>query len=114
MLFGKKQQPLLGLDITTSSVKLIELSQSGKRYRVESYSAEPTPPSSVSEKAIVDAKAVGEAIRRGQHTDSKYKDYNGGFYSTPRSTPWILASQPDWPKARASTAPKAYTALPQR
>ncbi|MFQ5610179.1 MAG: type IV pilus assembly protein PilM, partial [Woeseiaceae bacterium] len=28
------------------------------------YSAEPTPPSSVSEKAIVDAKAVGEAIRR--------------------------------------------------
>ena len=64
MLFGKKQQPLLGLDITTSSVKLIELSQSGKRYRVESYSAEPTPPSSVNEKAIVDAKAVGEAIRR--------------------------------------------------
>ena len=54
MLFGKKSQPLLGLDITTSSVKLIELSQSGKRYRVESYSAEPTPPSSVSEKAIVD------------------------------------------------------------
>jgi type IV pilus assembly protein PilM len=64
VLFGKKSQPLLGLDITTSSVKLIELSQSGKRYRVESYSAEPTPPSSVSEKAIVDAKAVGEAIRR--------------------------------------------------
>ena len=64
MLFGKKSQPLLGLDITTSSVKLIELSQSGKRFRVESYSAEPTPPSSVNEKAIVDAKAVGEAIRR--------------------------------------------------
>ncbi|MBT8421607.1 MAG: pilus assembly protein PilM, partial [Gammaproteobacteria bacterium] len=64
MLFRKKSQPLLGLDITTSSVKLIELSQSGKRFRVESYSAEPTPPSSVNEKAIVDAKAVGDAIRR--------------------------------------------------
>ncbi len=64
MFFGKKTQPLLGLDITTSSVKLIELTQSGKRYRVESYSAEPTPPSSVNEKAIVDAKAVGESIRR--------------------------------------------------
>ena len=64
MLFGKKTPPLLGLDITTSSVKLIELSQSGKRFRVESYAAEPTPPSSVNEKAIVDAKAVGEAIRR--------------------------------------------------
>jgi type IV pilus assembly protein PilM len=54
----------LGLDITTTSVKLIELSQSCKRYRVESYAAEPTPPRSVNEKAIVDAKAVGEAIRR--------------------------------------------------
>ena len=64
MLFGKKTQQLLGLDITTSSVKLIELSLAGKRYRVDSYSAEPTPPSSVSEKAIIDAKAVGEAIRR--------------------------------------------------
>ena len=64
MLFRNKSQPLLGLDITTSSVKLIEVSQSGKRYRVESYAAEPTPPSSVNEKAIVDAKAVGEAIRR--------------------------------------------------
>jgi type IV pilus assembly protein PilM len=64
VFFGKKTLPLLGLDITTSSVKLIELSKSGKRFRVESYSAEPTPPSSVSEKAIVDAKAVGEAIRR--------------------------------------------------
>ena len=64
VFFGKKSQPLLGLDITTSSVKLIEISRSGKRYRVESYSAEPTPPSSVNEKAIVDAKAVGEAIRR--------------------------------------------------
>ena len=64
MFFGSKSQPLLGLDITTSSVKLIEISQSGKRFRVESYSAEPTPPSSVNEKAIVDAKAVGEAIRR--------------------------------------------------
>ena len=64
MVFGRKTQPLLGLDITTSSVKLIELSQSEKRFRVEAYSAEPTPPSSVNEKSIVDAKAVGEAIRR--------------------------------------------------
>ena len=64
MLFGKKSQPLLGLDITTSSVKLIELVAERQTLRVESYSAEPTPPSSVNEKAIVDAKAVGEAIRR--------------------------------------------------
>ena len=64
MLWTAKSKPLLGLDITTSSVKLIEISQSGGGYRVESYAAEPTPTNAVNEKAIVDAEAVGEAVRR--------------------------------------------------
>lgn len=64
MLLTAKSRPLLGLDITTSSVKLIELSMSGGQYRVESYAAEATPPNSINEKAIVDANAVGEAIKR--------------------------------------------------
>ncbi|MGH8265176.1 MAG: pilus assembly protein PilM [Steroidobacteraceae bacterium] len=64
MLFGNRSRRLLGLDITTSSVKLIELSESGGQYRVESYAAEPTPHNAINEKAIVDAEAVGEAIRR--------------------------------------------------
>ena len=64
MLFGKSSRRLLGLDITTSSVKLIELSESGGQFRVESYAAEPTPHNAINEKAIVDAEAVGEAIRR--------------------------------------------------
>jgi len=64
VLFGPKYRPLLGLDITTSSVKLIELSMGGGQYRVESYAAEPTPHNAINEKAIVDAEAVGEAIRR--------------------------------------------------
>jgi type IV pilus assembly protein PilM len=59
-----KSRPILGLDITTSSVKLIELGQSGGQFRVESYAAEPTPPNSINEKQIVDATAVGEAVRR--------------------------------------------------
>ena len=62
-IFSSKNRPVLGLDITTSSVKLIELSKSGSRYRVESYAAQPTPLNSVNEKAIVDADAVGEAVR---------------------------------------------------
>src|SRR5471032_722305 len=37
---------------------------SGGQYRVESYAAEPTPHNAINEKAIVDADAVGEAIRR--------------------------------------------------
>ena len=64
MLFTAAQRPLLGLDITTSSVKLIELARSGDSYRVESYAAEPTPVNSINEKAIVDVEAVGEAVRR--------------------------------------------------
>jgi type IV pilus assembly protein PilM len=64
VLFGAKRRPLLGLDITTSSVKLIELGLSGGQFRVESYAAEPTPVNAVNEKNIVDAEAVSEAIRK--------------------------------------------------
>lgn len=62
-LQGRKQ-PLIGLDISTTAVKLLELSKSGERYRVESYAVEPLPPNSVVEKNISDVEAVGEAIRR--------------------------------------------------
>ena len=64
MLFGSRSKPLIGLDITTSSIKLLELAQSGKTFRAECYAAEATPPNSINEKSIVDADAVGEAIRR--------------------------------------------------
>src|ERR1044072_1759922 len=63
-LFQRKYRALLGLDITTSSVKLIELAESGGQYRVEADAAEPTPQTPINEKAVVDAEAVGEAIRR--------------------------------------------------
>ena len=64
-MFGNsRKRPLLGLDITTSSVKLIELVDVGRGYRVESFAAEATPPNAINDKAIVDAEAVGEAIRR--------------------------------------------------
>ncbi len=64
VLFPRKYRPLLGLDITTSSIKLIELSMTGGTYRVEGYAAEATPQNAMNEKAIVDADAVGQAIAR--------------------------------------------------
>jgi len=75
-VFGNRAaKVLVGLDITTSSVKLIELIQSGQAYRVESYAAEPTPPNAINEKAIVDAEAVGEAIRRAvKRSGTKIRD----------------------------------------
>jgi type IV pilus assembly protein PilM len=64
VLFGSRANSLIGLDITTSSIKMLELARSGKSYRAECYAAEATPPNSINEKSIVDAEAVGEAIRR--------------------------------------------------
>src|ERR1700722_209845 len=63
-LLQRKYRPLLGLYITTSSVKLIEIAMAGGQYCVEAYAAEPTPQNAINEKAIVDAEAVGEAIGR--------------------------------------------------
>lgn len=63
-LFGKKNEVLLGVDISSSSVKLLELSRSGSKYRVESYAVEPLPQNSVVEKNINDAELVGEAVRK--------------------------------------------------
>ncbi len=63
-LLTSNRRQLLGLDITTSSIKLIELAMSGGQYRVESYAAEPTPANAMNEKTLVDPQAVGDAIRR--------------------------------------------------
>lgn len=63
-LFSRKAPPLLGLDISSTAVKLLELSRSGNRYRVESYAVEPLAPNAVVEKNITDPEAVGETIRR--------------------------------------------------
>lgn len=60
----RTSQPLVGIDISSTSVKLLELSRSGGKYRVESYRVEPLPPNSVVEKNITDAELVGEAISR--------------------------------------------------
>ena len=63
-LFSKKAQPVVGVDVSSSAVKLLELSKHGSKYRVESYAVEPLPPNAVVEKNITEVEAVGEAIRR--------------------------------------------------
>ncbi|MDA1073568.1 MAG: type IV pilus assembly protein PilM, partial [Proteobacteria bacterium] len=63
-LFSKKSNTLLGLDISSTSVKLLELSKTNDRYRVEAYAVEPLPPNAVVEKNISDVEGVGEAVKR--------------------------------------------------
>ena len=63
-LIPKSQSPLLGVDISSTAVKLLQLSRNGNRFRVDHYAVEPLPPNAVVEKNIVEVEAVGEAIRR--------------------------------------------------
>ena len=59
----KKAKPVLGLDISSTSVKLLELSRHGDRYRVETYAVRALPPNAVVEKNINDQEAVAEVIK---------------------------------------------------
>jgi type IV pilus assembly protein PilM len=63
-LFGPKKPILLGVDISSTSIKILELGRGGGRYRVEAYAVEPLPANSVVEKNITDVDQVGEAIAR--------------------------------------------------
>jgi type IV pilus assembly protein PilM len=63
--FATKNAPVIGVDISSTAVKLLQLvQQSPGRYRVEHYAVEPLPPNAVVEKNIVEVEAVGEAIKR--------------------------------------------------
>ena len=59
-----KNLPILGLDISTTSVKLLELSDAGKGLmRVEHYVIEPLPKDAVTDGNITNLDQVAEALR---------------------------------------------------
>ena len=63
-LIKKKANTLLGVDISSTTVKLLELSRSGNRYKVEAYAVEPLPPGAVAEKNIVELEGVGQTLEK--------------------------------------------------
>lgn len=68
-IFSFKPDPLMGIDISSTAVKLLELSRTGKgsaSYRVESYAMEPLPERVVEDKNISEEgiEIVGDAIQR--------------------------------------------------
>jgi len=64
-MFSPKARQLAGLDISSSSVKLVELSGSEKKgFRVERYAIELLPRDAVVDGNIANLEAVGESIRR--------------------------------------------------
>lgn len=62
-LFEQKSKPILGIDVSSTSVKVIELGKSGDRYRVEHYAKRDLPEHSVVENNIADVDAVASTIK---------------------------------------------------
>jgi type IV pilus assembly protein PilM len=61
--FNKKQNAVLGIDISTAAVKLLELSKVGARYRVESYAVAPLPKDAVIDKHIANSNIIADAVK---------------------------------------------------
>lgn len=64
MALFKRNEPMLGIDISPSAVKLIELSRSGPRFRVEAFAIESLGEGVMEDRNITDPGEVGEAIKR--------------------------------------------------
>ena len=65
-VFKTKAPPLIGCDISSSAVKLVEIAEAGKNiYRVERYAVEPLPREAVVDGNIMNLDAVSECLKRG-------------------------------------------------
>jgi type IV pilus assembly protein PilM len=60
----KSKAPMVGIDISSTSVKLLELKQRGEHYEVESYAAVAVPSGAVIEKEIKDGPVLAETIAK--------------------------------------------------
>ncbi len=63
-LFAKKTDPVIGLDIGSTAVRLIQLSSHGSGYRIDHFAIEPLSKGVVVDKAVQDVEAISDAIKR--------------------------------------------------
>ncbi|MBI5751624.1 MAG: pilus assembly protein PilM [Hydrogenophilales bacterium] len=64
-LFQSQSPPLIGVDISSSAVKMVEIEQAGKNLlRVERYAIETLPKDAVTDGNIMNLEAVAETMRR--------------------------------------------------
>ncbi len=63
-LFKKKNKAVLGVDISSTSIKLIEIVEQNGRFQVEAYASEALSENAVVEQAINDEESVGESIKK--------------------------------------------------
>jgi type IV pilus assembly protein PilM len=62
-LFGTKSPPVMGLDIGSSSIRLLQLSRHGASYRIDHFAIEPLPQGVIVEKSVQDIEAISGAIQ---------------------------------------------------
>lgn len=55
---------MLGVDISSSAVKMVELSSTGKAYCIDRYVIEPLPRDAVVDGNIANLEVVGDALKR--------------------------------------------------
>lgn len=63
-LLSSKGRHLVGVDIRTTSVKLVNIQRQQGIFHLKSYGIEPLPPGMVVDKLIVDTETVGDAVMR--------------------------------------------------
>ena len=63
-LFSRGRQAVIGIDVSSSACKVLELSQQDGHLRVERYAVEPLPQNSVVEHAITEVEQVAQAVER--------------------------------------------------
>lgn len=63
-LFSRGRQAVIGIDVSSSACKVLELSQQDGHVRVERYAVEPLPQNSVVEHAITEVEQVAQAVER--------------------------------------------------
>jgi len=74
-MFGRKKTSLLGLDISSSMIRLLEIGQKKGRYTVVSYAAEALPNDVVIDSKVVDKEEVVRAIKHAiKRASIKLKD----------------------------------------
>jgi type IV pilus assembly protein PilM len=63
-LFSRSRPSVIGIDVSSSACKVLELSQQDGHLRVERYAVEPLPQNSVVEHAITEVEQVAQAVER--------------------------------------------------
>ena len=64
MALFKRKEPMLGIDISPSAIKVVELSRSGSRFRVDAFAVEPLGEGMLEDRNPVDPDVVGGVIKR--------------------------------------------------